>query len=60
MGRDDGGGKWFVAGGRSRANKRQDTNNNRGSTAVVGAGAGTSRGGVKQWFNYRGIGHLQH
>ncbi len=60
MGGDDGGGKWFVTGGRSRAKKRQDATNNRGGAAAVGAGAGTSRGGVKKCFNCRGIGHLQH
>ncbi len=59
MGGDDDGGKWFVAGGRSRAKKRQDANN-RGGTKAANAGAGTSRGGTKKCFNCRGVGHLQH
>ena len=59
MGGDDGD-KWFVAGGRSRARKRQDATTSRGGTSVVGAGAGTSRGGGKKCFNCRGVGHLQH
>ena len=59
MGGDDDG-KWFVAGGRSRARKRHDATSNRGDTTAVGAGAGTSHGGAKQCFNCRGVGHLQH
>ncbi len=57
-GDDDG--KWFVAGGRSRAKKRQDATNNTGGTTAADAGAGTSRGGAKQCFNCRGIGHREY
>ncbi len=59
MGGDDDDGKWFVAGGRSRAKKRQDANN-RGGTKVANAGTVTNRGGAKKCFNCREVGHLQH
>ncbi len=59
MDRDDDG-KWFVAGGRSRAKKRQDATTNKGGTKAADAGAGTSRGGAKKCFNCRGVGHVQH
>ena len=59
MGGDDDG-KWFVAGGRSRAKRRQNAGNSGGGTRVADAGAGTNRGGVKKCYNCRGIGHLQH
>ncbi len=59
MGGDDDD-KWFVAGGRSRAKKRQDTNNSRGGTLTVGVGADISRGGNKKCFKCQGVGHLQH
>ncbi len=59
MGGDDDG-KWFVAGGRSRAKKCHDATNSKGGTKAVDAGAVTSRGGAKKCFNSRGVGHLQH
>ncbi len=50
-GDDDG--KWFVAGGCSRAKKRQDATSSKGGTSAVGAGAGTSRGGGKKCSHLR-------
>ncbi len=53
--------KWFVAGGRSRARKRQDASTSRGCTRkAVYVGGGTSRGGAKKCYNCRDVGHLQH
>ncbi len=47
----DDNGKWFVLGGRPRAKRHQNADNNGGGTKAVDVGAGTSRGGIKKCYN---------
>ncbi len=56
----DNNGKWFVAGGRSRAKKRKDSSSSGRGTSAGVTGASTSCSGEKKCFNCWGVSNLQH